>query len=349
MSAFMLVSLVLGRAASTTDEIAYVSGFQAYRHDVTRGIRHRLRTPAPLQVIWLVWSPDGTQMALTTCARNRPNIRSQCALETADAGGGGREIWAREGFGMAWMPDGNALIYLVLYPFPGLFTIDLTTARVTPLASGGMNQTSLALSPDGTMLVYTDVLYSGTNGSPQIFALATTDAPAVLRSDETRRDRAQPLNDADSLYGAAWNDNPLWSPDGTRIAFLSTAETYDAEVYVMNADGTAANRRTACGDAIYHVWSDDGTRLAYLCNVDRSLRVVNAAGAPDERVLALSVRSVAPVWSRDGRTLYFVDADRYLARVAVDGASAWVTPQRISAQPIIDTGEGGRMLMRRPH
>jgi Tol biopolymer transport system component len=352
-----LLSVIFSaRAAPPSDEIAYVSGFRAYRHDLAHGIRHRLRTPAPLQLIWLVWSPDGAQLALTTCVRNRPNIRAQCALETTNAMGGSRRIWAREGFGMAWLPDGNGLIYLVLYPFPGLYTVDLTTERVTPLASGGMNQTSLTLSPDGIFLTYTDVLYGGTNGSPQIYALRTADAPAALRSDETRRDRAIRLTN-DRLYDSAWNDNPMWSPDGTRIAYLSTAETFDPEIYVMDVRGLAenasvgspvGNRRTACGDAVYHVWSDDGARLAYICNGDHSVRVVNAAGDAAEQIIARPVRAVAPIWSYDGRALYVVDRDRYLARVVLDGVLRDPASARVSSVPIIESGEGGRMLMRRP-
>jgi TolB protein len=39
-----------------------------------------------------------------------------------------------------------------------------------------------------------------------------------------------------------------WSPDGTKIAFVSnrddTTEIYNSEIYVMNADGTGQSRLT---------------------------------------------------------------------------------------------------------
>ncbi len=39
------------------------------------------------------------------------------------------------------------------------------------------------------------------------------------------------------------NDDPVWSPDGMRIAFQSTRDGHE-EVYVMNADGTGLTRLT---------------------------------------------------------------------------------------------------------
>jgi Tol biopolymer transport system component len=37
---------------------------------------------------------------------------------------------------------------------------------------------------------------------------------------------------------------PAWSPDGKRIAFLSTRDGVDSEIYVMNADGTGVTQLT---------------------------------------------------------------------------------------------------------
>ena len=43
--------------------------------------------------------------------------------------------------------------------------------------------------------------------------------------------------------GPSNDRSPTWSPDGRRIAFTSDRDG-DDEVYVMNADGTAAVRLT---------------------------------------------------------------------------------------------------------
>ena len=66
-------------------------------------------------------------------------------------------------------------------------------------------------------------------------------------------------NDA-GLGGAA---GLLWSPDGRRIAFVSTRDG-DPEVYVMNADGSSVKRLTrAAGEEFLVSWSPDGRKLAF--------------------------------------------------------------------------------------
>jgi len=60
------------------------------------------------------------------------------------------------------------------------------------------------------------------------------------------------------------NDVPDWSPDGTKIAFLSTRDG-NAEVYVMNADGTN-QRRLTNGGALDTTprWSPGGQKIVFV-------------------------------------------------------------------------------------
>jgi len=42
-----------------------------------------------------------------------------------------------------------------------------------------------------------------------------------------------------------WDGNPVWSPDGARIAFDSNVPgKLDQDIYVINADGTGLTRLT---------------------------------------------------------------------------------------------------------
>ena len=61
---------------------------------------------------------------------------------------------------------------------------------------------------------------------------------------------------------------PAWSPDGARIAFVSTRDG-NPEIYVMNADGTSPVRLTSyAGYDADPAWSPDGSRIAFSSDRD---------------------------------------------------------------------------------
>src|SRR5579872_1098912 len=77
---------------------------------------------------------------------------------------------------------------------------------------------------------------------------------------------ADPCPITSGPYGES---NPRWSPDGTRIAFLSARDETGKDkpqIFVMLASGTGEPRRvcTVPNGASSLTWSPDGTRLAFL-------------------------------------------------------------------------------------
>jgi len=57
--------------------------------------------------------------------------------------------------------------------------------------------------------------------------------------------------------------NPVWSPDGSKIAFASNRDG-NFEIYVMNADGTEQTRLTTDpGWKTNPAWSPDGKKLPF--------------------------------------------------------------------------------------
>ncbi|WP_457109327.1 hypothetical protein [Marmoricola sp. URHA0025 HA25] len=104
---------------------------------------------------------------------------------------------------------------------------------------------------------------------------------------------------------AGGNDEAAWSPDGSKIAFISRRASTPSELYVMHADGTGQTRLTF-SDVFRNVheptWSPDGTQIAFQGGT--TLFVINADGTGERRVNSTYPGSLeSPSWSPDGNTL----------------------------------------------
>ena len=124
--------------------------------------------------------------------------------------------------------------------------------------------------------------------------------------------------------------DPVWSPDGGRIAFVS-ARDGSFEIYVMNRDGSDITQLTH--DSRLHGqlnWSPDGSRIAWIddlklkvMNVDGSYEIMLANERPS--TYAEFTWLLMGSWSPDGRQIAFVsnqDGRLYLAPVDASGPIA---------------------------
>jgi len=111
------------------------------------------------------------------------------------------------------------------------------------------------------------------------------------------------------LTPLAWHSyQPAWSPDGTRIAFVSVRNGDAADVYVMNADGTGERRLTDHPAVDTDpAWSPDGARIAFSSERDGNAEIyaMNADGSGVTRLTTNSTPDGHPAWSPDGRRLAF--------------------------------------------
>ena len=103
--------------------------------------------------------------------------------------------------------------------------------------------------------------------------------------------------------------SPKWSPDGTKIAFVSSRDGNNYEIYVMNADGSNQTRLTNNpGYDTSPEWSPDGTKIAFVSRRegnDYEIYVMNADGSNQTRLTNNPGYEPSPEWSPDGTRIVF--------------------------------------------
>jgi Tol biopolymer transport system component len=108
--------------------------------------------------------------------------------------------------------------------------------------------------------------------------------------------------------------SPSWSPDGSRLLFTATSLGFDTQIFLMNADGSAAAPwLDVFGDA---AWSPD-IGLVALTVISEDDDAMDIATVPFEhpdpnalQVLASASVTSRPTWSPDGGGLAFVSGLR---------------------------------------
>ncbi len=155
--------------------------------------------------------------------------------------------------------------------------------------------------------------------------------------------------------GQADDQNPAWSPDGTRIAFISKRahpdpdRTTNTDVWVIEAKAGATPRQmtaTPEGETGRPTWSPDGSRIAVLVGdtdtnyaYDLNKLGVIAANAPAPSAVrllspALDRAVFAPSWSKDGQHISFLledDRSQHAASVPAEGG----TPRRLTGAGMV--------------
>jgi Tol biopolymer transport system component len=210
--------------------------------DPATGDRTDLGKTAGL-VTALSWSPDGTR--ITYGARGGGG-----SVYSVGVGGGEHSLLASSlgnvggglvfGWDIRWSPDGAHIavqtsVHRKTPPYPDrLFLMNADGSDLHQLAEdvdvqGTYWSPGLSWSPDGTLMAY--ATFSGGREDRQIHIWTGSpdgSAPSLLFESA-----APPLETGGS---------PVWSPDGTQVAFEHTTSDGEAVWLVANADGTGDAR-----------------------------------------------------------------------------------------------------------
>jgi CSLREA domain-containing protein len=107
------------------------------------------------------------------------------------------------------------------------------------------------------------------------------------------------------------DEQPAWSPDGSKIAFASKRADVNGtllDIYTMDPNGQNVRRlTTARGDDTAPAWSPDGTKIAFQSNRDGNveLYVMNADGTNQTRLTNNPNQDIEATYSPDGQKIAF--------------------------------------------
>ena len=231
------------------------------------------------------WSPDGRHLAFVTDITGRYNI-----WVVPSEGGWPRQVTVSDQrtLGPAWSPDGKWLAYIsdenmkekydiyLIPPFGGV-PRNLTN---TP----DVDENSVNWSPDGTRIAYNS------------------------NAEDPSKYQVHIINIADGLSrrltsAQVSSHNPIWSPDGKRIAVTRTDTDSDADIIVIDVEtGEETNLTRHEGEQAWLAvdWSPDGAHLLV-----RSDTCEGHAGYNNVAVLDLETKGVwwltEGVWSSTPR------------------------------------------------
>jgi TolB protein len=167
-----------------------------------------------------------------------------------------------------------------------------------------------AWSPDGARIAFSDTGYDESGAS-------STAGVYIVNADGTGRTRL-------SSDSARSDSHPVWSPDGTRVAFVGTylecsdlhCHPASRKIYVAQADGSeqtpVAEGRVMDDDL---AWSPDGTRIAFATdrNGDNGLYEyeIYVMGADGSGQTLLTTSNFLPdlTWAPDGTRIAFSSSE----------------------------------------
>ncbi len=218
----------------------------------------------------------------------------------------------------SWSPAGGALLYTsYANGNPDLVLHALGSGEPVQLSANEGLNVGGAFAPNGSVVALT----LSKDGNSEIYLISASDGRIVQRLTDNW----------------ATDTSPTWSPDGSRIAFVSD-RSGSPQIYVMNADGSGARRLTFRGN--YNTtpdWSPKGDKIAFTARDERyvfDIFVIDVASGAIERLTQDEGHNEEPSFSPDGNYIVFTSTRG-------GGARLWVmTSDGLHQRPLTEKGSG---------
>ena len=201
-----------------------------------------------------------------------------------------------------WFPEGGRIAFSHA---GGVYVVDSAGSRLE-LIDGGGSGWDLAyapsVSPDGSRIAYS--AYGRPGWFPWTWAKGQGWGVVTAKADGSDKHRITGNNQLDI--------NPVWSPDGNRIAFIGPRRYV---ISVMRADGSELQSAVTFPVDWSSIlgsptWSPDGSRIAFATESSRLgkvMYVVEVDGSNLTRIAGGMEDGISvPAWSPDGLRIAFV-------------------------------------------
>ncbi|HEY2017166.1 MAG TPA: protein kinase [Bryobacteraceae bacterium] len=217
---------------------------------------------------------------------------------------------------LAWTADDREIVYSTEREFggAGLWRISVSGGeprRLTGILPFAGNP---SISPKGDRLAFTES-WLDTN-------IYQSDGPGFTTSGNPGR-----FGEPKAAIASSREDHsPSFSPDGTRIAFVSN-RTSQSEIWTARRDGSGEMQLTHFNSfAGTPRWSPDGRWIVFDCLAggNPDIWVISAEGGTPRRITAGPGQNTKPAWSPDGAWVYFASGRSgtdQIWKVTADGQS----------------------------
>ncbi len=237
--------------------------------------------------------PADRTLAFVACEGSAMNPRCQLQVAALDGGwsvaGTPRSLTpAVQQLGSPrWTAQGDALVYSTS---DHLWQVAISGGGApTRLDVAGVGAATAAVSRTGHRLAY-------------VHNTANVDVWSMNESGSSQPLIASSLRDSSARF----------SPDGTRVAFVTQRGGENLEVWLSQADGSGQTPLTA-GPGIVQgtpAWSPDSKWIAFDSEdgetAIRQIYVIESAGGTARQLTKLLPKGAqVPVWSQDGQSIYF--------------------------------------------